>query len=1102
MDSKFTRRNFVKTSALATGTLVTGTTITSCTQSNHNQPLKAEIFPLFHHPDYLPADGVSGLLFSQIGYLPDYPVRIIIRLPKKELLSGNSLCRLVPVISGKKLETPVKYWGEIWKSHWWIAEFKGISEGEWNVEIHDNGALVFQDSGLKVQKDILWKSTVELAAADMLERRVHFTKVGAGWQDAGTLWVESPAQSAMIIALSELAEKSADHIDELLRNRIYRQMEVGCDYLVMSQQKARELGFPDGSMSHDLLGHEKDVLPNDAVKAVIALSRSARLLPETFSAKKGIYQAAAQKAFQWLTTSAQPVGDRGLSRFQRGLAENVVIPKNEWQTRDMVSLCWASVEQWKNNEPLAKELAIHYAGEIMARQIHDEKPENGFYGHFIEYPSMPHSEKSWIHGIVNNQFGADIGGIYPNYLVPLVEMLRLWPDNEDVEKWKQTLHRFTYGYLIPACELNPFLLLPQGIFGEEGPVWFCGTFHGTNAIYGYTAALALELADLFNEPRLKNIAYGNLQWLAGLNGGITKENLEACVIYSTDIPEGLALPVSMMCGVGKRWAGTWFQTRGVICNGFSTGKQFVYDTEPIKANDGPFSLTDEDWIPHSASWLTGLIRMISTRGSSRFLKSILFPLTFLLYSVSLSAQPWETHGNLMVSKSNPHYIQYEDDTPFFWLGDTGWEMLHRLNREETETYLENRRTKGFNVIQTVIISEFIHMDKPVNYYGDSIFEQENPELPLIMQGRDPKDEKEYDYWDHVDYAIMTAESKGLYLALLPSWGEWVVPRTDKPLFNTKEQAYHYGWFLGNRYRKSPNLIWILGGDRQPDERDSGIELWRAMAEGIADGVNGQENQDGKADYSTTLMTYHSFNSSSKWFHNDPWIDFDMWGSYHAEINNVRSYIQAIADWNLPDPKPTLNGEPCYEGHGVNYAIDDNGYFTSTDVRLAAYWSVFSGAAGFTYGAQPVWQFTDSIRKKHSPKTLNSWQDGLDLPGAFQVVLLKKLMESRPMHNLVPDQSLILRGQGECASYACVIRGKTHIFVYVPTGNTLSIKMGIIPGEKIRASWFDPRNGDITLIGEIDNNGEQSFDVPGMSKELAWLKSGRGCDWVLILDTIK
>jgi hypothetical protein len=84
---------------------------------------------------------------------------------------------------------------------------------------------------------------------------------------------------------------------------------------------------------------------------------------------------------------------------------------------------------------------------------------------------------------------------------------------------------------------------------------------------------------------------------------------QGCVVYSTDLPDVVALPASMICHIGERWAGTWFQTRGVICNGFSTGEQFKYDVEPKKENDGPFSLTDEDWIPHSAGWLTGLMRL-------------------------------------------------------------------------------------------------------------------------------------------------------------------------------------------------------------------------------------------------------------------------------------------------------------------------------------------------------------------------------------------------------------------------------------------------------------------------------------------------------------
>jgi len=65
----------------------------------------------------------------------------------------------------------------------------------------------------------------------------------------------------------------------------------------------------------------------------------------------------------------------------------------------------------------------------------------------------------------------------------------------------------------------------------------------------------------------------------------------------------------------------------------------------------------------------------------------------------------------------------------------------------------------------------------------------------------------------------------------------------------------------------------------------------------------------------------------------------------------------------------------------------------------------------------------------------------------------------------------------------------------------TIKMGAILGEKVKAWWFDPRNGQKTAIGEFENSGVKSFDVPVISKELAWLRSGRGCDWVLILESV-
>jgi hypothetical protein len=602
------RRRFLKTSAVSLSAMVAVPVLGGCRAENR-EAYGEKGFAYLGETEAI-RNGVTGLLYSQIGYEPGWPVRLMIRMPEKELLEENAVATLFSVDRKTKHRSSFKYWGEIWKSHWWLCEFdepglKGVVDSE----VISGEKLLFKSSGLTIEKDVLWNSSVELAAADMLERRSKFTKVGAGWMDAGTLWVESPAQSAMIIALDELIEFKSHKLEKQLYDRICDQITVGCDYLVMLQKEAEKRGYATGSMTHDLHGHEDDILPNDAVKAVVALSRASRVLPDKYSQKKEQYKTTALSAMKWLTSKASPMGDYGLSRFQRGMPEDIKIPNDEWQTRHLMMLCQACIDLWKTGESQFKSMAIDIASQIIERQIPEEEAENNFYGHFYEFKSLPFSENAWTHGIVNNEFGADIGEFYPNYLMPFIEMSRLWADHEDAPRWRNALEKFTYGYLIPACEGNPFGIVPLGIFGNEGPIWFCGTFHGTNAIYGFTAALALELANFLGEPKLKNIAYGNLQWIAGLNSGVTKESLIGSVVYSADIPGHVAVPSSMMFGVGNHWAGTFFGTRGVICNGFSTGEQFKHDVAPKRENDGPFSFTDEDWIPHSAAWLTALVRI-------------------------------------------------------------------------------------------------------------------------------------------------------------------------------------------------------------------------------------------------------------------------------------------------------------------------------------------------------------------------------------------------------------------------------------------------------------------------------------------------------------
>jgi hypothetical protein len=63
------------------------------------------------------------------------------------------------------------------------------------------------------------------------------------------------------------------------------------------------------------------------------------------------------------------------------------------------------------------------------------------------------------------------------------------------------------------------------------------------------------------------------------------------------------------------------------------------------------------------------------------------------------------HGDLKVSP-NHRFLMYADGTPFFYLGDTAWELFHRLTLQESKRYLDDRAGKNFNVIQAVVLAEF------------------------------------------------------------------------------------------------------------------------------------------------------------------------------------------------------------------------------------------------------------------------------------------------------------------------------------------------------------------------------------------------------------
>lgn len=417
---------------------------------------------------------------------------------------------------------------------------------------------------------------------------------------------------------------------------------------------------------------------------------------------------------------------------------------------------------------------------------------------------------------------------------------------------------------------------------------------------------------------------------------------------------------------------------------------------------------------------------------------------------------------------NRHYLITADGQPFFWMADTAWELFHRCSLAEAELYLDNRQAKGFNVIQAVILAEQdgLHTPTPMGH------------VPLI--DLDPTKPNPA-YFADVEKVIQMAAERGMYVSLLPTWGDKVNIGLGKgPQIFNPDNARIYGEWVGERFAKHDNVVWMNGGDRR--EVENGVDyrpVWRALAEGIK----------AKADQ---LMTYHpsGVRGSSMEFHHDTWLDFNTWQSSHGHLDEP-IWKHIIGDWLRESTKPVLDSEPCYEDIPIQF-VPENGYFTPYDIRRRIYRSVFAGGCGFTYGHNSIWQmYSDSHEPMIGART--PWHACLDDPAAFQVQHLKNLMHSRPYLTRIPDQALLISDEEGGSQHVRATRDSLgrYAFIYIPSApQTVKVDLARLRGETFKASWFNPRNGEITEIGAVQRQDEPTF-----------ITDWQGPDWVLILDSM-
>lgn len=441
-------------------------------------------------------------------------------------------------------------------------------------------------------------------------------------------------------------------------------------------------------------------------------------------------------------------------------------------------------------------------------------------------------------------------------------------------------------------------------------------------------------------------------------------------------------------------------------------------------------------------------------------------------------KPWN-NGILKVGPNKKNLVNGE--TPFFWLGDTAWDLFQRLNEKEAHLYLKNRKEKGFNVIQSVLIN--------FAYEGDKVSFQcvENQDILNTIHIDNNN------YWEHVEHIVDLAEELGIYFALLPSWG-----RIIKNGYLNMNNVYAYTEFLVNKFKNKKNIIWLLGGDIRGDLH---FELWCTLGKAL------------KSAMPDTLIGYHPFGrtSSSYWFADCDWMDFNMFQSGHRRYdqNSLKSWDDAAAlepwfgedNWRyvLQDRskkplKPVVDGEPSYEQIPQGLHNPSEPYWQAQHVRRYAYWSVFSGSMGHTYGHNAIFQFYGT---GYFPEfgVKQTWLEAIHASGGSQMQFLKNLMMDIDFVNCDSMQYILATEEtgGEKENKIVAFGNQRNIVLYNYSGRNFSIKLPESKGQLYSAYWMDPVNGSRSYLGDFNLQTETEFIAPPKDTDFT--------DWVLILKNL-
>lgn len=436
--------------------------------------------------------------------------------------------------------------------------------------------------------------------------------------------------------------------------------------------------------------------------------------------------------------------------------------------------------------------------------------------------------------------------------------------------------------------------------------------------------------------------------------------------------------------------------------------------------------------------------------------------------VSVAANPLTLADYPIRASADQRSLVTATGKPFTYIADTPWGLASKLSQADVIAYLDDREAKGFNTIQMMLLpmpSEW----GTKNTYGDSPFNNMNPASPAItpVATTNPADASGYDYWDHVEWVIDQAGARGIQVAAAVSW--YGYGGRDWRPYMTTSAATAYGTFLGQRFGGKPHLFWILGGDNNPIGDAASVPAGMDTSDRV-EATNAMANAIRANESIRHLMSYHAKRrtSSAAYFLSQPWHTVHF--SYSAEA----TYSLVLTDYNRTTVRPVVMPESYYDARTGTPILDRR------RLRAQAWWSFLSGAVGFAYGHENVWDMD------------SGWRTGLGAASATDIQHLGTFLAGYKAHLLRPDHragntvKLLTGGYGTTSTNGGLDYGVSAIasdnsfgLAYFPTTRSdIVVNLAALGGGSVRLSWWNPGVGGAkTLIGTYAGTGTRALTWP-------------------------